>query len=69
VVSRWRMPSAKTIWAAKAAFEEKEKGSLQEGKAADFIILSNDLMLCPENDILKTSVLATYINGEKVYEK
>jgi predicted amidohydrolase YtcJ len=58
-----------TIWAAKAAFEEKEKGSLQEGKAADFIILSNDLMLCPENDILKTSVLATYINGEKVYEK
>ncbi|MEO5942150.1 MAG: amidohydrolase [Ferruginibacter sp.] len=58
-----------TIWAAKAAFEEKEKGSLQEGKAADFIILSNDLMLCPENDILKTDVLATYINGEKVYEK
>ncbi|MBS1574643.1 MAG: amidohydrolase [Bacteroidetes bacterium] len=58
-----------TIWAAKAAFEEKEKGSLQKGKAADFIILSNDIMKCPEADILKTTVLATYINAEKVYEK
>ncbi|MEP6713091.1 MAG: amidohydrolase [Ferruginibacter sp.] len=58
-----------TIWAAKAAFEEKEKGSLQVGKAADFIMLDKDLMKCADADILKTLVLATYINGERVYGK
>ena len=56
-----------TIWAAKAAFEESEKGSLEKGKSADFIILDNDLMTCNKSKILKTKVLATYINGEKVY--
>ncbi len=58
-----------TIWAAKAAFEEKQKGSLEKGKFADFIILDTDLMICPVTDILKTKVLATYVNGEKVYGK
>ena len=58
-----------TIWAAKAAFEEKQKGSLEKGKFADFIILDTDLMSCSTTDILKTKVLATYINGEKVYGK
>jgi predicted amidohydrolase YtcJ len=58
-----------TIWAAKAAFEEKEKGSLEKGKYADFIMLDTDLMNCPNENILKTKVLATYINGEKVYSK
>ena len=56
-----------TTWAAKAAFEEKEKGSLEEGKAGDFIILSTDIYKCPVNQILKAKVLFTYINGEKVY--
>ena len=58
-----------TIWAARAAFEEKEKGSLQAGKAADFIMLDKDLMKCAEAEILQTRVLATYINGESVYKK
>lgn len=57
-----------TIWAAKAAFEEKEKGSLENEKSADFIILDKDLMICNEKDILSTSVIANYINGELVYE-
>ena len=56
-----------TIWAAKAAFEEKIKGSLEAGKAADFIILDNDLMKVSEESILQTTVKATYINGVKVY--
>ena len=56
-----------TIWAAKAAFEEKQKGSLEKGKFADLIMLDTDLMNCIKSDILKTKVLATYINGEKVY--
>src|SRR5690606_34555443 len=56
-----------TIWAAKAAFEEKEKGSLEVGKAADFIILDRDIMKVETDKILKTKVLHCYINGEKVY--
>jgi predicted amidohydrolase YtcJ len=56
-----------THWAAKAAFEEKQKGSLEKGKWADFILLSKDLMLVPEKEILDTKVLATYIEGKKVH--
>ncbi|MFN0083232.1 MAG: amidohydrolase [Ferruginibacter sp.] len=58
-----------TMWAAKAAFEEKEKGSLEIGKAADFIMLDTDLMKCDKNKILGTKVLGTWVNGEKVWGK
>ena len=57
-----------TIWAAKSAFEENEKGSLEVSKAADFIILSHDLMTVPEDKILQTEVLETYSQGEMVYQ-
>ncbi|HQQ94526.1 MAG TPA: amidohydrolase [Bacteroidia bacterium] len=57
-----------SIWAAYAAFEEHGKGSLETGKAADFILLDRDPATCPEKDVLGTRVLATYINGEKVYQ-
>lgn len=57
-----------TLWAAKGSFEEKEKGSLEVGKYADFILLDTDLMTCALTDVLKTKVLATYVNGERVYE-
>ncbi len=56
-----------TIWAAYANFEENEKGSLEKGKLADFVIVDTDLMKCPPADILKARVLSTYINGEKVF--
>jgi hypothetical protein len=56
-----------TIWAAKAGFEEKQKGSLEVGKAADFIMVDKDLMKCDAGEILGTLVLRTYINGEGVY--
>jgi predicted amidohydrolase YtcJ len=58
-----------TIWAAKANFEEKEKGSLEKGKLADFIILDKDLMKAPVNDLLNIAVLKTFLGGEKVFEK
>ncbi|HTM99190.1 MAG TPA: amidohydrolase [Pedobacter sp.] len=58
-----------TIWAAKANFEEKEKGSLEVGKFADFIVLENDIMKATASQILQNKVLKTYVNGEKVYEK
>jgi hypothetical protein len=55
-----------TIWAAKANFMEKEIGSLEQGKKADFIVLDQDLMKVPETDILKVRVNATYLGGKKV---
>ena len=56
-----------TLWAAKAAFEEKQKGSLEVGKAADFIMLDKDLMTCDKAEILGTKVLGTWVSGEKVF--
>jgi predicted amidohydrolase YtcJ len=58
-----------TIWAAKANFEEKEKGSLEKGKFADFIILDKDIMKAGEKELLGINVLETYLGGERVYEK
>ena len=58
-----------TIWAAKSNFEEKEKGSLEKGKFADFIILDKDLMKADEKELLQINVLKTFVNGEKVYER
>lgn len=57
-----------TIWAARANFEEKEKGSLEKGKLADFILLDKDLMNAGENELLNIQVLKTYVGGEKVFE-
>ena len=57
-----------TIWAAKANFEENEKGSLEVGKFADFVILDHDILKSKPQEILKTKILKTYLNGEKVYE-
>jgi predicted amidohydrolase YtcJ len=58
-----------TIWAAKGSFEEKEKGSLEVGKAADFVMLDTDIMNCADSLILKTNVLQTFSNGQQVYRK
>jgi len=55
-----------TIWAAKAGFLEKEVGSIEVGKKADFILLDKDLMKVAETEILNTKVSATYIGGKKV---
>ncbi|RRO19790.1 amidohydrolase [Flavobacteriaceae bacterium 14752] len=57
-----------TIWAAFAAFEDQEKGSLEVGKFADFIILNKDLMTIDVNKVPELKVQKTYINGELVYE-
>ena len=68
-LTRWEALKGMTIWAAMANFEENDKGSLEKGKSADFVILSQDLMEVPEENILNTFVTHTYINGEKVYGK
>ena len=55
-----------TIWAAYSNFEENEKGSIEVGKLADFVILNQDIMTVDIHKVPTTKVEATYINGEKV---
>ena len=56
-----------TIWAAYLNFEEKEKGSIEKGKFADFIIIDRDIMKVETNKTPNTKVLKTYLSGELVY--
>jgi len=56
-----------TIWAARADFLEKEIGSLEAGKRADFVILDRDLMQAKQGEILQTKVVATYSGGKMLY--
>jgi predicted amidohydrolase YtcJ len=58
---------AMTIWAAKAAFEENEKGSIEPGKFADFIVTYSDLMNIPEQEIPHVKIRLTFSGGEQVY--
>lgn len=58
-----------TLWPAHAAFMEKEVGSLEPGKLADFVILDQDIMRVPNELILRTRVVATYLGGRPVYER
>jgi predicted amidohydrolase YtcJ len=53
-----------TLGNAYAAFEEDIKGSLTEGKLADIVVLSNDLSNCPEEEILNTEIIHTFVGGE-----
>jgi predicted amidohydrolase YtcJ len=55
-----------TIWAAFSNFEENEKGSIEIGKMADFIVLSNDIMEVPTSEIPYIKVEETYVDGIKV---
>ncbi|HEV7704869.1 MAG TPA: amidohydrolase family protein, partial [Gemmatimonadaceae bacterium] len=57
-----------TIWAAYAAFQEKELGSITPGKYADFTILNRDIMITAPEKILNAQVVATYVGGAPVYE-
>ncbi|MGS2761791.1 amidohydrolase [Sinomicrobium sp. M5D2P9] len=66
-LSREEALKGMTIWAAYSNFEEEEKGSIETGKLADFIILDKDIMQAPLQEIPKTKVEGTFIGGKKVY--
>jgi hypothetical protein len=66
-LSREQTLRSMTIWAAKAAFEENEKGSLEPGKFADFVVLDTDLMTATPAEVLKTNIENTWIGGERVF--
>ncbi|KIJ18971.1 hypothetical protein PAXINDRAFT_161293 [Paxillus involutus ATCC 200175] len=56
-----------TIDAAYASFTEDTLGSIVPGKRADFVVLSQDIMTVTVDQILKTNVQATFIDGKPVY--
>tara|TARA_B110000240_G_scaffold187387_1_gene224983 strand:+ start:7930 stop:9567 length:1638 start_codon:yes stop_codon:yes gene_type:complete len=68
-LSREETLKGMTIWAAYLNFEENEKGSIEKGKLADFIIIDRDIMKIDIEETPKTEVLKTYVSGELVYLK
>ena len=57
-----------TLSNAYAAFEEKDKGSLEAGKLADITVLSKNLLTCGEEEIMDSKVLYTIVGGEVKYQ-
>jgi predicted amidohydrolase YtcJ len=61
---------AYTLTAAYAAFQEKDKGSLEVGKLADLVVLSRDILAEAERENLaRAEVVLTVVGGKDVYEK
>ena len=67
-LSREETLKGMTIWAAYSNFEEEEKGSIEPGKFADFVILDRDIMKVEIDSVPQTKVLGTFVNGEQVYK-
>lgn len=68
-LSREETLKSMTIWAAKAAFEENEKGSIEINKMADFIVLEEDIMTIHENEIPNVKILRIFSSGIDMLEK
>jgi predicted amidohydrolase YtcJ len=54
--------------AAFAAFEEDIKGTLEPGKLADLVVLSQDILTVPADEIPSTEVLYTVVGGRVVHQ-
>jgi len=66
-LSRQETLKGMTIWAAYLNFEENEKGSIEKGKLADFIVIDRDVMSVKIDETYKTKVLKTFVSGDLVY--
>ena len=51
------------------SFEEDIKGSIEPGKLADLVVLSNDPLTCPEDEIKDIVAETTIVGGHVVYER
>ena len=48
-------------------FEEKQKGSLEAGKLADFVVLDEDILTCPIDAVKDLKVRETWLGGNRVF--
>ena len=67
LITREQAITALTINVAKQLFLENERGSISEGKFADFLLVNKDVLTCPENEIHTAKPAATYFEGKKVF--
>ena len=67
LLTRKQALQALTINVAKQMFIENERGSVKEGKYADFLLVNKDVLSCPETEIHEAKPAATYFEGKKVY--
>ncbi len=58
-----------TIWAAYSCFQEKNRGSIEKNKDADFIILEKDIMKIPNDQLRAVKTLRTVIGGKTVFKR
>ena len=68
-ISREQAIRLYTINNAWLTFEEKEKGSLESGRLADFIVIDKDILTCPPNEIRSIEVERTYLGGKLIYTR
>ena len=66
-ISRMEALRVSTFNNAYLTYEENIKGSIEPGKLADFVILSQDILTVPEEQIRSTQPVATYVGGQKVF--
>ena len=68
LLTREQALQALTINVAKQMFIENERGSVKEGKYADFLLVNKDVLTCPATEIHEAKPAATYFEGKKVFE-
>ena len=68
-LSRFEALKMFTIWPAIASFKENIKGTIENGKLADFSIFDKDLMTIPELEILESKNVLTVVGGKIVYRQ
>ena len=66
-LTREQALTALTINVAKQMFVENERGSIKEGKYADFLLVTKDVLTCPVTEIHEAKPAATYFEGKKVF--
>ena len=69
LITREQALTALTINVAKQMFIENERGSISEGKYADFLLVNKDILTCPVEEIHEAEPEATYFEGKKVFSK
>jgi predicted amidohydrolase YtcJ len=60
---------AYTMGSAYASFNERIKGSIEPGKLADMVVLSDDILEIPPAEIEKTRVAVTIFDGKVIYRR